>query len=84
MTERRLYGKVRPGSPSVPSTQRDRRVEQMGGTHGGGESRAKIDTVAERLARLGVLLQGKPPDWERLREWRLSQMMALGFFEEPE
>jgi hypothetical protein len=50
----------------------------MGGTHGGGESRAKIDTVAERLSRLGVLLQGEPPDWERLREWRLSQMMALG------
>jgi hypothetical protein len=56
----------------------------MGGTHGGGDSRAKIDTVAERLSRLGVLLQGEPPDWERLRAWRLSQMAALGFFEEPE
>jgi hypothetical protein len=33
--------------------------------------------VAERLARLGVLLQGNPPDWEQLREWRLSQMEQL-------
>jgi hypothetical protein len=56
----------------------------MGGTHGPAASRARIDTVPERLARLGVQLQGQPPDWEQLREWRLSQMMALGFFEEPE
>ena len=83
MTDRTLYTGVRPGAPAAPTVQKDRLVEQMGGTHGG-ESRAKIDTVAERLARLGVLLQGKPPDWERLREWRLSQMAALGFFEEPE
>ena len=84
MTDRTLYTGVKPGVAAAPTVQKDRLVEQMGGTHGGGESRAKIDTVAERLARLGVLLQGKPPDWERLREWRLSQMMALGFFEEPE
>ena len=75
MTERRLYGKVRPGSPSVPSTQRDRRVEQMGGTHGGGESRAKIDTSAERLQRLGEILGSGDPD--ALKEWRLSQLAML-------
>jgi len=84
MTDRTLYTGVKPARSPAPPAQRNRRVEQMGGTHGGGESRAKIDTVAERLARLGVLLQGEPPDWQRLREWRLSQMMALGFFEEPE
>ena len=78
MTDRTLYTGIRPAKAQAPRPQRNRRVEQMGGTHGGGESRAKIDTVAERLARLGVLLQGKPPDWERLREWRVSQMLALG------
>ena len=78
MTDRTLYTGVRPARSPAPPAQRNRRVEQMVGTHGGGDSRAKIDTVAERLSRLGVLLQGKPPDWERLREWRLSQMMALG------
>ena len=84
MTDRTLYTGVRPARSPAPPAQRNRRVEQMGGTHGGGDSRAKIDTVADRLARLGVLLQGKPPDWEQLRGWRLSQLMALGFFEEPE
>ena len=84
MTDRTLYTGVRPARSPAPPAQRNRRVEQMGGTHGGGDSRAKIDTVAERLSRLGVLLQGEPPDWERLREWRLSQMMALGFFPEEE
>jgi hypothetical protein len=38
--------------------------------------------VAERLARLGQIIDEH--DWEQLRGWRLSQMMALGFFEEPE
>ena len=84
MTDRTLYTGVKPGVAAAPTVQKDRLVDQMGGTHGPAASRARIDTVAERLARLGVLLQGKPPDWERLREWRLSQMMALGFFEEPE
>ena len=81
MTDRTLYTGVRPARSPAPPAQRNRRVEQMVGTHGGGDSRAKIDTVAERLSRLGVLLQGEPPDWERLRQWRLSQMMALGFAE---
>ena len=77
MTDRTLYTGIRPAKAQAPRPQRNRRVEQICGTYGG-ESRAKIDTVAERLARLGVLLQGDPPDWERLREWRLSQLMALG------
>ena len=84
MTDRTLYTGVKPGVAAAPTVQKDRLVEQMGGTHGPAASRARIDTVPERLARLGVQLQGQPPDWEQLREWRLSQMMALGFFEEPE
>jgi hypothetical protein len=83
MTDRTLYTGVKPGAPAAPTVQKDRLVEQISGTYGG-ESRAKIDTVAERLSRLGMLLQGKPPDWEQLRQWRLSQMMALGFFPEDE
>ena len=81
MTSRTLYGKIRPGSPSVPATQRDRRVEQADKTPGA-KSRATVDTVALRLSRLAVILEEHDPD--KLREWRLSQMMALGFFEEPE
>ncbi len=83
MTDRTLYTGVKPGVAAAPTVQKDRLVEQISGTYGG-ESRAKIDTVAERLSRLGVLLQGKPPDWEQLRRWRVSQMMALGFFPEDE
>ena len=83
MTDRTLYAGVKPARSPAPTVQKDKLVEQISGTYGG-ESRAKIDTVADRLARLGVLLQGKPPDWEQLRGWRLSQLMALGFFEEPE
>jgi hypothetical protein len=83
MTDRTLYTGVRPGVAAAPTVQKDRLVEQISGTYGG-ESKAKIETVTERLARLGVLLQGQPPDWEQLREWRLSQMMALGFFPEDE
>jgi hypothetical protein len=81
VTDRTLYTRIRQARSPAPPAQRNRRVEQMGGTHGPAASRARIDTVAERLARLGVLLQGKPPDWEQLRGWRVSQMMALGFAE---
>jgi hypothetical protein len=35
-----------------------------------------------RLQRLGQIIDEH--DWEQLREWRLSQMMALGFFPEDE
>jgi hypothetical protein len=79
MTDRTLYTGVRPARSPAPPAQRNRRVEQMGGTHGGGGSRAKIDAVAERLARLGQIIDEH--DWEQLRAWRVSQMMALGFAE---
>jgi len=82
MTDRTLYTGVRPARSPAPPAQRNRRVEQMGGTHGPAASRARIDTVPERLARLGQIIDEH--DWEQLRGWRLSQMMALGFFEEPE
>ena len=82
MTSRTLYGQIRPGSPSVPATQRDRRRQYALGVGHGQDSRAKLDTVAIRLSRLAVIIDEH--DWQKLREWRLSQMMALGFFEEPE
>jgi hypothetical protein len=82
MTDRTIYTGIRPARSPAPPAQRNRRVEQMGGTHGPAASRARIDTVAERLARLGQIIDEH--DWEQLRGWRLSQMMALGFFEEPE
>ena len=82
MTSRTLYGPIRPGSPSVPATQRDRRKQHVLGVGHGQDSKAKVDTVAIRLARLGVIIDEH--DWQKLREWRVSQMMALGFFEEPE
>jgi hypothetical protein len=77
MTDRTIYTSVKPSVAAAPTVQKDRLVEQMGGTHGPAASRARIDTVDDRLARLGVLLQGNPPDWEQLREWRLSQMEQL-------
>ena len=76
MTDRTLYTGVRPARSPAPPAQRNRRVEQMGGTHGPAASRARIDTVAERLARLGQIIDEH--DWEQLRGWRLSQLMALG------
>jgi hypothetical protein len=82
MTDRTCYTGVRPGVAAAPTVQKDRLVEQMGGTHGPAASRARIDTVALRLQRLGQIIDEH--DWEQLREWRLSQMMALGFFEQPE
>jgi hypothetical protein len=51
----------------------------MGGTHGPAASRARIDTVALRLQLLGQIIDEH--DWEQLRGWRVSQMMALGFAE---
>jgi hypothetical protein len=79
MTDRNLYTGVKPGVAAAPTVQKDRLVEQMGGTHGPAASRARIDTVAERLARLGQIIDEH--DWEQLRGWRVSQMMALGFAE---
>jgi hypothetical protein len=76
MTDRTIYTGIRPARSPAPPAQRNRRVEQMGGTHGPAASRARIDTVAERLARLGQIIDEH--DWEQLRGWRVSQMMALG------
>jgi hypothetical protein len=82
MTDRTIYTSVKPSVAAAPTVQKDRLVEQMGGTHGPAASRARIDTVALRLQRLGQIIDEH--DWEQLREWRLSQLMALGFFEQPE
>jgi hypothetical protein len=76
VTDRTIYTSVRPGVAAVPTVQKDRLVEQMGGTHGPAASRARIDTVALRLQRLGQIIDEH--DWEQLRGWRVSQMMALG------
>lgn len=46
---------------------------------GHGDSRAKMDTSAERLIRLEAILEAG--DWQALREWRLSQLAALGFIQ---
>jgi hypothetical protein len=74
MTDRTLYTGVKPARSPAPTVQKDKLVEQISGTYGG-ESRAKIDTVADRLARLGLILAEHDPD--KLREWRLSQMEQL-------
>ena len=79
MIDRTLYTGIRPARSPAPPAQRNRRVEQMGGTHGPAASRARIDTVALRLQLLGQIIDEH--DWEQLRGWRVSQMMALGFAE---
>jgi len=81
MTDRTLYTGVKPGMPTAPTVQKDRLVEQMGGTHGPAASRARIDTVAERLARLGCCCRASPRTgsscvsggcrrWSRYRDWQ--------------
>ena len=75
MTDRTIYTGIRPARSPAPPPQRNRRVEQMVGTHGGGDSRAKIDTVLTRLHALGFILAEHDPD--KLREWRLSQIEQL-------
>ena len=76
MTDRTIYTGIRPARSPAPPAQRNRRVEQMGGTHGPAASRARIDTVALRLQRLGAILEQH--DADALREWRLSQLAQLG------
>jgi hypothetical protein len=76
MTNRTCYAGVRPARSPAPPAQRNRRVEQMGGTHGPAASRARIDTVALRLQRLGAILEQH--DADALRDWRLSQLAPLG------
>jgi hypothetical protein len=62
--------------PLPTGTQHDKRLQFRTQSVGHGDSRAKIDTVAERLQRLGVILDQH--DADALREWRLSQMAQLG------
>jgi hypothetical protein len=86
MTDRTLYTGIRPARSPAPPAQRNRRVEQMGGTHGGGDSRAKIDTVLARLKALGALIPQRDPEKkqafvqgnpDKLRAWREAQMEQL-------
>ena len=85
MTDRTLYTGVKPGVAAVPAVQKDRLVEQISGTYGG-ESRAKIDTVLDRLKALGALIPQRDPEKEqafvqgnpdKLRAWREAQMEQL-------
>jgi hypothetical protein len=62
--------------PLPTGTQHDQRLQFRTQSVGHGESRARVDTVAERLQRLGVILDQH--DADALREWRLSQMAQLG------
>jgi len=62
--------------PVPTGTHRDNRLEFRTQSVGHGDSRARVDTVALRLQRLGEILDQHDPD--ALREWRLSQMAQLG------
>ena len=61
--------------PLPTGTQHDKRLEFRTQSVGHGESRARVDTAALRLQRLGEILDQHDPD--ALREWRLSQMAQL-------
>lgn len=60
--------------PTGPA--RDVRMAERTQSVGHGDSRAKIDTAALRLQRLGAILEQH--DADALREWRLSQLAQLG------
>jgi len=62
--------------PLPTGTQHDKRLQFRTQSVGHGESRARVDTVALRLQRLGVILEQH--DADALREWRLSQLAQLG------
>ena len=66
--------------PLPVGTQHDKRLQFRTQSVGHGESRARVDTVALRLQRLGEILDQHDPD--ALREWRLSQMAQLGIGDE--
>ena len=66
--------------PLPTGTQHDKRLQFRTQSVGHGESRARVDTVALRLQRLGAILDQHDPD--ALREWRLSQMAQLGIGDE--
>ena len=61
--------------PLPTGTQHDQRLQFRTQSVGHGESRARVDTVALRLQRLGEIIDQHDPD--ALREWRLSQMAQL-------
>ena len=61
-------------------THRDKRLQFRTQSVGHGESRARVDTVALRLQRLGEIIDQHDPD--ALREWTLSQMAQLGIGDE--
>ncbi len=63
--------------PSGP--QRNKLAQFRTHSVGHGDSRAKFDTSAERLQRLGAILEAG--DWQALQAWRLSQLAALGFIQ---
>ena len=62
--------------PLPTGTHRDRRLKFRTQSVGHGDSRARVDTVALRLQRLGAILEQH--DADALREWRLSQLAQLG------
>ncbi len=66
--------------PLPTGTQHDKRLQFRTQSVGHGDSRARVDTVALRLQRLGEILDQHDPD--ALREWRLSQMAQLGIGDE--
>ncbi len=64
----------------IPSgVQRNKLAQFRTHSVGHGDSRAKMDTSAERLQRLGAILEAG--DWQALRAGRLSQLAALGFIQ---
>jgi hypothetical protein len=73
--ERTFYRRLRAGPQSFTPTT-DRRKKEAAGTSCS-ESRAKPDMSAVRLKTLEALIAEGDPD--KLRQWRLSQMLALGF-----
>jgi len=72
---RRLTSRNRSTSMSVSGTMRDRRVSEVSGTNGTGSDETR-DASLRRLERLSAILPAGDP--EALREWRLSQLAALG------
>jgi hypothetical protein len=78
---RRLTSRNRSTSMSVSGTMRDRRVSEVSGTNGTGSDETR-DGSLRRLERLSAILDQH--DWQKLREWRESQWMALRLFEKGE
>jgi hypothetical protein len=75
---RRTTSRNRSTSMSVSGSMRDRRVSEVSGTNGTGSNETR-DMSLRRLERLSAILDQH--DWEKLREWRESQWMALRLFE---